>query len=112
MWIVVLVILANAVIGFVQEWRAEKGIQTLKSLMVVKGRVKRSGKINEVDSRFLVSRDVIYIEAGMRVPADARLISARNMRVDESLLTGESESVERNHKPISQNAILPERFFA
>ena len=108
-WIVVLVILANAFIGFVQEWRAERAIQALKDLMVVKARVTRAGKVREIDSRFLVPGDVIYIEAGMRVPADARLISTRNLKVDESLLSGESEAVEKSPMPVSKNAILPER---
>ncbi len=108
-WIVGLVILANAFIGFIQEWRAEKAIYALKSLMIVKARVKRAGKARELDSKLLVPGDIIYIEAGMKVPADARLISSRNLKVDESLLTGESEVVRKNPMPVSENAILPER---
>jgi len=109
MWIVVFVILANALIGFIQEWRAEKAIHALKKLMIVKARVKRGGKVREIDSKLLVPGDIIYLEAGMKIPADARLVSAKNLKVDESLLTGESMAVEKNPVPVDESAILPER---
>jgi len=88
------VVLINALIGYIQERRAEKTIESLKKIVEVKARVIRKVE-KDIPAKGLVPGDVIILEAGMKVPADARLFEARNLTVDESLLTGESTPVEK-----------------
>ncbi len=97
--IIFLVVLVNAVMGYVQERKAEKTIESLKKIVEVKARVIRKVE-KEIPAKELVPGDVIIIEAGMKVPADARLFEVRNLTVDESLLTGESTPVEKFSKTI------------
>ncbi len=92
--IIFLIVLINAVIGYIQERKAEKTIESLKKIVEVKARVIRKVK-KEIPAKELVPGDVIILEAGMKVPADARLFEAKNLTVDESLLTGESTPVEK-----------------
>lgn len=94
------IVVINAVLGVVQEYRAEKAMQALKNMAAPLVRVRRSGKIREIESRKLVPGDVILMETGNIVPADARLMEVANLRVQEASLTGESESVEKTSKPI------------
>jgi magnesium-transporting ATPase (P-type) len=84
------VLLINAVIGTVQETRAEKASQALQQLLRIRAAVRRSERVLDVDAETLVPGDVVYLESGNRVPADIRLIAAHGLEVDESLLTGES----------------------
>ncbi len=79
--------------GVIQEYRAEKALEKLKSMIVPKARVLRDGRVVEVDSRCLVPGDILVLSEGDRVSADARLIESSNLYVDESLLTGESRPV-------------------
>ncbi len=79
--------------GVIQEYRAEKALEKLKSLVVPKAKVIRNGTLVEIDSRYLVPGDILVLSEGDRVTADARLIEAINLYVDESLLTGESKPV-------------------
>lgn len=107
--VVALIIFASALLGFLQEWKAEKIIESLQRLMTYKVKVKRSGKIKVVDSSEIVPGDVIILEPGMRVPADARVIEAKELFINEAVLTGESEAVEKTVDTVKENAILPER---
>ena len=84
------VLLINAIIGTIQEARAEKASQALRKLLTTRATVKRQGQIREIDAEFLVPGDIVLIESGNRVPADGRLLTAHGLEVDESLLTGES----------------------
>ncbi len=84
------VLLINAVIGTIQEARAEKASQALQQLLRIRAAVRRSDRVLDVDAETLVPGDVVYLESGNRVPADIRLIAAHGLEVDESLLTGES----------------------
>jgi magnesium-transporting ATPase (P-type) len=84
------VLLINAVIGTVQEARAERASQALQQLLRIRAAVRRSQQVLDVDAETLVPGDVVYLESGNRVPADIRLIAAHGLEVDESLLTGES----------------------
>jgi len=88
------VVLINALIGYIQERRAEKTIESLKKIVEVKARVIRKVE-KDIPAKGLVPGDVIILESGVKVPADARLFEARNLTVDESLLTGESTPVEK-----------------
>lgn len=87
------VLLVNAVIGTVQEYSAQRAATALRQLVVTRSRVLREGEIHEVDSRELVPGDILFLESGDRVAADARLLTAHDLEVDESLLTGESQPV-------------------
>ena len=90
------VLLINAIIGTVQEARAEKASQALQQLLRIRAAVRRSRRVVEVDAETLVPGDVVYLESGNRVPADIRLIAAKGLEVDESLITGESVPVAKD----------------
>jgi calcium-translocating P-type ATPase len=107
--VIAAVLLLNAVIGLVQERKAEGAVRALMQLVVPVARVVRDGRQQEVDSRELVVGDVVVLESGVRVPADLRLISTSALRVDESLLTGESVPVSKAIEPVSGDVPLAER---
>ncbi len=86
----------NALIGGYQEWKAEQSTRALQQLLKVRASVLRDDELDEIDAELLVPGDVVMLESGNRVPADLRLISAHSLEVDESLLTGESVSVEKD----------------
>ncbi len=93
---IALVLLINAVIGGVQEWRAERSAQALQKLLTIRATVVRSGEVEDIDAAALVPGDIVWLEAGNRVPADARLLEAYALSADESLLTGESVAVHKD----------------
>lgn len=93
---IAVIIILNAVIGFVQEYRAEKAMEALKDMAALKATVLRDGREQVIISKDLVAGDVILMEAGKIVPADLRLTEISNLSVSESILTGESLSVEKN----------------
>ena len=92
---ILVIVILNGLLGFRQEYSAEKAMAALKKLSVPKVRVRRDGDVEEIDARELVAGDVVLLEAGNMVPADGRLIEAASLRVQESALTGESEGVEK-----------------
>lgn len=101
--IVIFIIIAlNSILGFTQEYRAEQAMAALKKMATPKVRVRRGGQIKEISSRDLVPGDVIYLEAGNSIPADGSLIESANFRVQEAVLTGESEAVEKDIQPIQK----------
>jgi len=93
--VILVVLTVNAVIGFIQEMRAERAMEALKKLAVPRAKVLRSGSITDIAAVHLISGDVIMLEAGDKVPADARLIESASLSIDESILTGESMPVEK-----------------
>ncbi|WP_340818184.1 HAD-IC family P-type ATPase [Methanolobus sp. WCC4] len=90
------VVLANAIIGFVQERKAENALELLAKMMQPEATVLRDGLREQIHSRELVVGDVVLLEAGARVPADLRLFQTRNLSIDESALTGESVAAEKD----------------
>jgi Ca2+-transporting ATPase len=90
------IVILNAVLGVVQESKAEEALAALKKMAAPEARVVRSGRIQTIPSRELVPGDVILMEAGHRVPADARLVEAVNLKIDEASLTGESVPVQKD----------------
>jgi len=101
------VVILNAIIGFVQEYKAEKSARALKKMVVPKARVIRDGKEKEVNSEELVPGDIVLLASGMKVPADIRLIHTIELKIDESMLTGESVPVEKITTPIKQENLPP-----
>lgn len=89
------IVIVNAILGFIQEFRTEKTLEALKNLAAPLAKVVREGKIQSISAENIVPGDIILLEAGDRVPADAILIEANNVSADESLLTGESVPVEK-----------------
>ncbi len=88
--IILLVIILNAVIGVVQEYKAEKAIEALQKMTAPKSLVRRDGEIEEISSEQIVPGDIVIIDAGRYIPADLRLIQSVNLQIEESALTGES----------------------
>lgn len=110
MLVIIVIVVLNAAIGFFQEQRAEKAIEALKNMAVPHARVLREGKVERIAAADLVPGDVVLLEAGDMVPADLRLSDSASLRLDESLLTGESVTVEKDWIAISDaSASLPER---
>ena len=96
--VIIVIVVLNALMGVMQEQKAEKSLEVLKNITAPLAKVKREGKIFEVDAKEIVPGDIIMVEAGNYVPADSRLISTSNLKVDESNLTGETLSVLKNEK--------------
>lgn len=104
--VIFVVVLLNSFIGFFQEQKAEKAMAALKRLVVPKAKVLRGGGLKEIAAFDLVPGDVIFLEAGDKVPADARIMEAFNLAIDESILTGESVPVEKFVAPIEGEATI------
>jgi Ca2+-transporting ATPase len=90
-----------ALLGFVQEYRAERAIRALKRLAVPNVRVRRDGAVVEAPAATLVPGDILLLEAGNLVPADCRVIESYNLKLQEAMLTGESEAVEKIGEPLA-----------
>lgn len=98
---IIIIVIINAIVGFVQEFRAERAVASLRKMSESSGRVIRDGQVVTVNASELVPGDVVLLEAGNVVPADLRLIEAAQLKVDESTLTGESVAVEKQTQAIS-----------
>jgi P-type Ca2+ transporter type 2C len=103
--IILVIILLNAVVGFIQEFRAEKAMEALKKMSTTQTQVIRDGKALSILSQGLVPGDIVILEAGNVVPADMRLLETHSLRINESSLTGESMAVDKNHHSISKENI-------
>ncbi|MCJ7520746.1 MAG: HAD-IC family P-type ATPase [Dehalococcoidia bacterium] len=110
MWIdsavIFVVVIANAIIGFIQEGRAEASMEVLSKMMVLECAVRRDGEHKDIPARELVPGDIVLLEEGDRVPADLRLFYVRNLAIDEAPLTGESVPVDKTTEPF-MNPDLP-----
>lgn len=108
--VVLVIIVANALMGFFQEKKADNAIAALKKLSVGSAKVIRNGELTVTETKVLVPGDIILIENGDKIPADARLIEAVYLKVSESALTGESKPVEKTVDPIAgENIPLGDR---
>jgi Ca2+-transporting ATPase len=104
---IALIVLFAVILGFVQEYRAERAIESLRRMAAPTASVIRASEEREIAARELVPGDVILVRAGDRIPADARLIEAVNLRVEEAALTGESVPVEKDVTPIADPEAAP-----
>ncbi|CUH96832.1 Calcium-transporting ATPase lmo0841 [Propionispora sp. 2/2-37] len=105
--IILLVVFLNAVIGVVQESKAEKAIEALERLATPRAVVRRDGEVKEINSENVVAGDVIILDAGRYVPADLRLINSANLQIEESALTGESVPTEKNAADVPADTKTP-----
>jgi len=107
--IIFVIVLFCAVLGFVQEFRAEKALDALKQMLTPTSMVIRDGQETEIPSHRLVPGDILILAAGVRVPADARVIESHTLRCDEAPLTGESLPVKKTSAALGENTPVPER---
>ncbi len=96
-------------LGFVQEYKAERAIESLKKLLAFKARVRRNGQEIEIDVASLVPGDIVILEEGERVPADIRLLEVFELKVNEASLTGESAAVSKNDEDLSKDAQISDQ---
>jgi len=104
MYVILVIVVMNGILGFVQEYRAEQAVEALKAMVSPNVLVMRDGKEESIDSVNLVPGDIVLLEAGSRVPADCRLIEAANLEVDEAALTGESRPVTKKVTLVEEDA--------
>jgi Ca2+-transporting ATPase len=107
--LIALIVVANGLFGFVQDYRAEQSLEALRELTAPTATVRRDGERVEVDATELVAGDVLELESGDVVPADGRLLEATDLGVDEAALTGESAPVSKSTEPVAADAPLAER---
>ncbi len=105
--IIMLVIILNAVIGVIQEYKAEKAVEALQKMTTPKSVVRRDGSIQEINSEEVVPGDIVILDAGRFVPADLRLIESANLQIEESALTGESVPTNKNASAIFSDPKTP-----
>ena len=103
------ILIINAIIGFVQEYKAEKSIDALKKLATPKAKVIRNQKTIEIDSKFLIPGDLIIIQEGDKIPADARIIYSKDLEIQESSLTGESNPTSKFSSTINKDIPLADQ---
>ena len=103
--ILLFVILLNAVVGFLQQYRADSAIEKLKKLSACEAKAVRGGKVVRIDAETLVVGDVVELEEGDRIPADCRVLSGENFRCDESSLTGESRPAKKYDCIVTRSAL-------
>ncbi|HMB65257.1 MAG TPA: HAD-IC family P-type ATPase, partial [Patescibacteria group bacterium] len=108
-YVIVVVILFNAVMGFLQEYKAERAINALKKMLVSTAKVYRGGDFFNISSKEIVPGDVVLIEEGDRIPADIRIIESRNLRTSEAALTGESSPKGKTTEPLPEDTVLADR---
>ena len=104
------VVMLNAVIGLVQEWKAERSASRLRQLLEIRSRVRREGTERVIPAQELVPGDIVFLDSGSRVPADIRLLHETRLILDESLLTGESEGVEKQIILLEPDIPVHDRF--
>jgi P-type Ca2+ transporter type 2C len=107
--VIVAILIFNAFFGFIQEYRAERAIEALKKLTALKARVLRDGKIQQIETKFLVPGDILILEEGDKIPADARILESVSMQTLESSLTGESNPVSKISDALKGDLVIADR---
>jgi potassium/sodium efflux P-type ATPase len=103
------VVVLNALIGFVQEGKAEKALDAIRNLISPRALVVRDGHRDTIDSENLVPGDIVFLQSGDKVPADLRMFKVKNLRIDEASLTGESMPAEKTISAVSESASIGDR---
>ncbi len=103
--VILIIVLLNAIIGFLQEYRAEQAMHALKQMAITQSKVLRDGAINRLPSTVLVPGDMILLEAGDAVPADVRITESFNLKIEEAALTGESQAIDKVTYPIETDEL-------
>lgn len=109
MYVILGVIVVNAIVGFLQEYKAERSIQALHSMVVPIAKVYRDGHLSKVSAEEVVPGDIIHLESGDRVPADARIVWINDLRAEESVLTGESKPSTKTDQSLSQKTMFADQ---
>jgi magnesium-transporting ATPase (P-type) len=107
--VILAVVIANAVIGFVQEGKAERAMDSIRRMLAPHASVLRDGERRSIDGEELVPGDIVLLEAGDKVPADLRLLRVHGLQIQEAILTGESVPVDKNTHPVAGDAALADR---
>lgn len=107
--VILAVVIANAIIGFVQEGKAEKAMAAIQKMLALRASVLRDGVRQGIEGELLVPGDIVLLEAGDKVPADLRIIRAHGLHVQEAILTGESVPVEKDIHPVAEDAAPGDR---
>ncbi len=107
--VILAVVFINAIIGFLQEGKAEKAMEAIRKMLAPHANVLRDGNRENVEGEVIVPGDIVLLEAGDKVPADMRLLSAHGLQIQEAILTGESVPVDKDTEPAEQNAALGDR---
>lgn len=108
--VLLVAVIVNAVIGFIQEGKAEAALDAIRAMLSPQATVQRDGQWREIDAAELVQGDVVRLASGDKVPADLRLVETRDLKVEEAALTGESVAVEKTTEATAEEAPLAERF--
>ena len=108
-WVIFAVAIINAIVGFVQEGKAEEALEGIRKMLSLRAHTRRAAEWVELDAADLVPGDIVRLRSGDRVPADVRLIEAVNLRIEESALTGESVPSEKKAEPVDPKAGIGDR---
>ena len=108
--VIIAVVIINALIGFLQEGKAEKAMEAIRHMLALRAAVIRDGKRQTIPGEQLVPGDIVLLEAGDKVPADLRLLKSHGLQIQEAILTGESMAVEKSTRPVSVEAPLGDQF--
>ncbi|AGH51153.1 cation transport ATPase [Sphingomonas sp. MM-1] len=108
-FVIIVVVLVNAIVGFMQEGKAEQALGAIRDLITPHATVLRSGHRRSVDAASIVPGDIVLLEPGDRVPADMRLLRVRGLTIDEALLTGESVTADKHEAPVAPDAAIGDR---
>ena len=107
--VIIGVVVINAIVGFIQEGKAESALAAIRNMLSLKAMALRDGQRREIAAETLVPGDWVFLQSGDRVPADVRLIELKNLRIEEAVLTGEAEAVEKSLEPVAAEAAIGDR---
>ena len=108
--VILAVVIANAIIGFIQEGKAEQAMNAIRHMLAPRAKVIRAGQRVTIDGEQLVPGDIVLLEAGDKVPADLRLFSAHSLAIQEAILTGESMPVDKTTTAVNKDSPLGDRY--